>query len=306
MMKMKTHAVILSGDHTAGQNYAKNLIAERLCGGAAAPCGTCPVCRRVMTLRHPDVHLIAPQGTSIGVDAIRSLIAEAAVRPFEAAEKAFIIAAAGAMTVQAQNALLKTLEEPPANTTFYLVTDAPQKLLATITSRCQHVRVPAMTDEEIIERLREDGVGAQNAAYAAYFGGGSLEKARELSRSENFFLNGEEALDALADALQGDYQDVQKLSSLIGPGRDSARAAALWWQAALFQIYRWQSGDASYAFEMPGALTRAGEKMGAGGAHRLLSELQLFFRRLDSNVVVALAADGWLNTLLKEKDRWQR
>src|SRR5919198_1443009 len=100
-------------------------------------CGTCSACTRIARGVHPDVHVIEPAETGlIRVDQVRDVIDRAAYRPFEGRRRVVIIDDADALLPQAQNALLKTLEEPTPSSVFILVTSKPDLLLPTVRSRC--------------------------------------------------------------------------------------------------------------------------------------------------------------------------
>ena len=143
-----------------------------VCRGERKPCGVCGPCRRVLADTHPDVHTVeAAKGkASIGVDVLREVIEEVSVRAFEDGVKALIFPEADKMTAQAQNCLLKTLEEPPSDTVFFLVTDQPAALLSTIVSRCRTIRFHPLTIEAAAKRLcalgLEDGEAARRARMA--------------------------------------------------------------------------------------------------------------------------------------------
>ena len=105
-------------------------------------CGTCPACRKIEHGNHPDVHHLHPNDkNAITVDAIRALSAKLGLSRHEAPYKIVAIHTADAMAPAAQNALLKTLEEPTADTLFFLMTQRPKAMLTTIRSRCLLVRL---------------------------------------------------------------------------------------------------------------------------------------------------------------------
>lgn len=140
-----SHAYLItggSGDSRAA--LAGRLTAAYLCEGEHPPCGRCRPCRKVAAGTHPDVSLTvpAPDRQEITVDQIRSLRADAYVRPNEGARKVYLIRPADAMNPAAQNALLKVLEEGPAYAAFLLDTDRPGKLLDTVRSRCEPLSLP--------------------------------------------------------------------------------------------------------------------------------------------------------------------
>ena len=168
------HAYLFAGPRGTGKRSVARLCTmAALCRGEGKrPCGVCGPCRRVLSGTHPDVHVItAPKGKqSIGVDVLRGVLEEVAVRSFEDGTKAILFPEAEKMTPAAQNCLLKTLEEPPAYVVFILATTEPQKLPATILSRCQRFDFRRIAPDQIIARLRvaleEEKIRAEDAALA--------------------------------------------------------------------------------------------------------------------------------------------
>ena len=109
-------------------------------------CGKCPACTRIARGIYPDVLTIAPGETgSIKIEAVRDAIDRAVFRPFEGKRRVTIIDDADALVAAAQNALLKTLEEPPPSSVFILVTARPDSLLPTVRSRCSQIRFARLT-----------------------------------------------------------------------------------------------------------------------------------------------------------------
>lgn len=148
------HAYIsASMNEEARNSLAVRLAAAMLCeDGAAAykPCGKCRACRKVLEGIHPDVITVTAALDSQGrkkreitVDQVRSVAASAPVMPNEGNGKAYIIQDADTMNLQAQNALLKLLEEPPESASFILCAANPQQLLPTVRSRCELIRTNA-------------------------------------------------------------------------------------------------------------------------------------------------------------------
>jgi DNA polymerase III subunit delta' len=122
---------------------------------AAAPCGECVSCRRVATLQHPDVSWMRPQEDSrqIRIEQVRELSAELSLTSHGGGYKAGIITPADALNRFAANALLKTLEEPPARTLLILIASEPSRLPPTVISRCQRLRIRAPERAESIAWL---------------------------------------------------------------------------------------------------------------------------------------------------------
>lgn len=167
--------------------------------GDADACGVCPSCKRIARGVHADVLLIEPGDTgTIRIDQVRDAIERAGYRPFEGRRRVVIVDDADAINAEAQNALLKTLEEPPSASTFILVSSRPGVLLPTVRSRCQVLRFGRLAPSDVAEVLmREHGVAAADAHAAASLSDGSIGLALE-GGTEAFV----EARDAAAGLLE--------------------------------------------------------------------------------------------------------
>lgn len=181
------HAYLFSGPKGTGKKSVARLCAmAALCRGEKKPCGECGPCRRVLAGTHPDIHEIVPEKgkQQIGVDVVRGVIEEVGVQSFEGGVKVLICPQAEKMNLTAQNCLLKTLEEPPQGTVFFLITDQPGTLLPTIVSRCRTVRFHPLSMEQTKARLMALGETEQNAAIKARMSEGCVGQALEIDESK--------------------------------------------------------------------------------------------------------------------------
>ncbi len=122
---------------------------------------------------HPDLVVVEPEGaTSLGVDQAREMVRRAAMRPVESRRTVFLMPDAGAMTEQAANALLKTLEEPSSSVIFLLVSESEDDFPATVASRCRTVKFGRVPVDELAEGLVELGLGPSEAEGLAVVSGG--------------------------------------------------------------------------------------------------------------------------------------
>ena len=162
-------------------------------------CGTCASCTRIARMIHSDVLVLEPGDTgAIKIDQVRDAIERTGYRPFEGRRRVVVIDDADAMLGEAQNALLKTLEEPPASSMFVLVTSRPDMLLPTVRSRCQRLRFGRLGAEEIAHVLASaHGYSPAAARAAASVADGSIGQALEGGADE--FV---EAREAAAEVLQ--------------------------------------------------------------------------------------------------------
>ena len=144
-------------------------------------CGECQSCRRIARGVHPDVIVLEPdESGKIKIDHVREVIDRANYRPFEGRRRAVIVDDADALVSQAQNALLKTLEEPPSASVFLLVSSMPDALLPTVRSRCRPLRLGELNSVEVAEILvRDHQYSEADARAAAAEAGGSVGRALE-------------------------------------------------------------------------------------------------------------------------------
>jgi DNA polymerase-3 subunit delta' len=177
-------SLIFSGPEGIGKRLAAMALAQVV--NCLAPvegdaCGHCTACTRIARGVHPDVLVIAPGDSgSIKIDQVRDAIERTAYRPFEGKRRVVIVDDADALVPEAQNALLKTLEEPPAASTFVLVTSRPDVLLPTVRSRCQRLRFGRLSPGEIAHVLeRAHGYSSDDAHAAAALADGSIGRALE-------------------------------------------------------------------------------------------------------------------------------
>ena len=202
-------SLVLSGPDGVGKRQVALGLAELLnCeavrdagGGVPESCGECPPCRRIARGMHADVLEIAPGETgTIRVDAVRGVVEQAAYRPFEGRRRVVIVDDADRLVAEAQNALLKTLEEPPPASVFLLVTHRPHLLLPTVRSRCPELRFGGLATDEVVDVLvAECGVEPAAAPAAAAAADGSVARAIEAGSDE--YLQARESAAAALRAL---------------------------------------------------------------------------------------------------------
>lgn len=189
--------LLFQGPEGVGKKKAALLLAQQLlCERPAAtgdPCLQCKSCLKIVHRVHPNLKLIVPDGTSHKIETIRDLLRALVLKPFEDGCQVLILDEADKMTEAAANAFLKTLEEPPVDTLFILISSAPGRLPATILSRCQKVNFHPLPESLIKAKLMEAGCAAKEADLLAKGAEGSLGTAQKMTaflQDERFSIAG--------------------------------------------------------------------------------------------------------------------
>lgn len=215
-------AMVFTGPKGAG----KELAAIRFASLALCPeggCGGCPACEKISTLEHPDLHLVYPvpsggadksmpallesrredflargefgsRARSIGIDRVREVVSMISRQPFEASRSVVAFFEAHLATVEAQNAMLKMLEEPPPSSVIVLVTERIDRLLSTIESRCRQIRFDPLPDGVVARYLvRFLSVEEKEARRLALIAAGDLRRAVSLLDERFLSMRGDAA-----------------------------------------------------------------------------------------------------------------
>ncbi|MCI8635920.1 MAG: DNA polymerase III subunit [Eubacterium sp.] len=190
-MDKVSHAYILNGPDKSGKMMLADAFAAALqCEkGGDVPCGSCRSCRQTEGRNQPDIiYVTHEKPNTISVDDIRKQINDDIVlKPYSSRYKIYLVDEAEKMNVQAQNALLKTIEEPPVYAVILLLTDNADEFLPTILSRCVRLDLKAVADDKIRTYLLEEKqVPADRADICVAFAQGNAGKAIQLSASEDF------------------------------------------------------------------------------------------------------------------------
>lgn len=167
------------GKCLVARNFAKTLNCEK---DMLDACDSCISCNKIDTDNHPDIHWIEKDNSgSIKIDCIRKLETDINLKPYEAKKKVFIIKDAHAMTPEAANALLKTLEEPPKDSILILTTYSQEKIFPTVVSRCQKIFFSSMNMEKLEFILKNDyNLKEAISHYLSHFTEGRLGAALRL------------------------------------------------------------------------------------------------------------------------------
>jgi DNA polymerase-3 subunit delta' len=240
------HAYLFAGPDGVGKEtvawaFTQALLCDSGGSSAGEACGRCGPCRRVVARGHPDVQLVVPEKGVIPIDRVRDLCGRLALAPFEARYQVAILRDAHLLNPPAQNALLKTLEEPPGSAVLVLVSAAPHLLLPTVRSRCQRIAFAPLDGDLVRGRVAETLGRAPDdpdVILAAALGEGSLGRA--LSIAAEGAYSGRQELIQAALALSPDHPGaVLDLAEAWGSDRTKAGEALeilqLWYRDRLLE-----------------------------------------------------------------------
>lgn len=197
-----SHAYILNGQRGSGKKMLAKLFAMTLqCeSDRSDPCGECRSCIQANNGNQPDIITVKHEKpASISVDDIRTQVnGDIMIKPYSSPYKVYIIPDADLLTVQAQNALLKTIEEPPEYAVIFLLTENADSLLPTIRSRCVMLKLRNIKDKLVKKYLMEQlQIPDYQAELCAAFAQGNIGRAMLLAKSEHFNEIKEEAIQLL-------------------------------------------------------------------------------------------------------------
>lgn len=193
-----SHAYLIEGGEGCGKTYfARFAAAAVLCTGDKPPCGKCPSCVKALAGSHPDLFYFSPdKKASMGVETVRDIKKSLFFMPNDDDRKVYIIDDAQKMTVQAQNALLKFIEEPPASVLFFIVADKKESLLPTVVSRTRIISLAPSDNADIRRFLMSESKksGGEQIDEAINMAEGSPGKAlkllcRDFSRQRQLCLD---------------------------------------------------------------------------------------------------------------------
>ena len=251
------HAFLIHGDEGCGKKTLAQTMSMALhcTGEGEKPCLECGPCWRMLMGVHPDHIEVASDSSVISVKMVRDLIDRLTEKPYEGGWRTVIIHDAEKMNEAAQNALLKTLEEPDGRTAFFLLTAHPEGLLATIRSRCRPVFMPRLSEEVIASELIGRGMSEGRARYAARLSQGVMGRAIALCREDDpYFAWRDEAVKLMQTLRRKD--DVPRAASAWNEKRkpEDCQAFLEALETVLRDVMRVQSGLAPFDGQIQEAL----------------------------------------------------
>jgi len=299
------HAYIIHGERSSGKEYIARLFAEALqcTGEGERPCGLCPSCMQAAGNNHPDIIYVSHEKPgSIGVDDIRLQINnDMVIKPYSSPWKIYICNEAEKMTPQAQNALLKTLEEPPAYGIIILLTTTMEALLPTIQSRCITLNMKPVKDSQMREYLTEElGMSNDKADLCVAFARGNIGKAKLLACSEEFENVRNEALALLRNIREMDIADVARAIKQINEYKfettDYLDIISVWYRDVLLFKATKDANSLIFHDEIQ-YITRVADRSTYEGIETIINAIDQAKRRIRANVNFELTMELLMLTI---------
>lgn len=305
VMKKISHAYIINGEKSSGKEFIAGIFAMTLqCEKQGNnPCMECHSCKQAISKNHPDIIRVTHEKpNSIGVDDVRAQInGDVAIKPYRGPYKIYIMNEAEKMTVQAQNALLKTLEEPPEYAVLLLLTTNVNALLPTILSRCVVLNMRPVQDELVKNFLmKEVQIPDYKAQVCVAFARGNIGKAKLLATSEDFDNVKEEAITLLKYIQDMELNEVmgaiKKISDYKLDVNDYLDIMAVWYRDVLLFKATNDANHLIFKDEIQYIRKRA-DKSTYEGIENIIEALETAKNRLNANVNFELTMELMLLTI---------
>lgn len=300
-----SHAYIINGERNAGKEFIARVFAMTLqCEkGGMDPCGECHSCKQALSHNQPDIIYISHEKPgSIGVEDIRGQINnDIAIKPYSSPRKIYIMNDGEKMTIQAQNALLKTLEEPPEYAVILILTTNVDALLPTIISRCVVLNMKPVADSLVKKYLMSQlKVPDYKANICVAFARGNIGKAKLLATSEEFEKVKDEAITLVKYIndmeINEIVKEIKKIAEYKLDVNDYLDILSVWYRDVLLFKATKDMNSLIFKDEIK-QIRRVADRSTYEGIETIVSALEKAKRRLEANVNFDLTMELLLLTI---------
>lgn len=304
-MNKVSHAYIINGERNSGKEFIAKVFAAALqCEkGGIEPCMECRSCKQALSKNQPDIIFVSHEKpNTISVEDIRTQINnDIVIKPYSSPRKIYIINEGEKMTIQAQNALLKTLEEPPEYAVILILTANVDTLLPTILSRCVILNMKPAADDQVKKYLMEElEVPDYKANICVAFARGNIGKAKLLATSEEFDKVKEEAITLVKNITDMEISEIVKAIKKISEYKfdvtDYLDILSVWYRDVLLFKATKDANSLIFKDELQ-AIRRMADRSTYEGIEIIVKSLQQAKRRLEANVNFDLTMELLLLTI---------
>lgn len=300
-----SHAYIFDGEKGAGKNFLADIFASALQCEAKdqKPCGACTSCKQAESRNHPDIIRITHEKpNTISVDDIRQqLCGDVMIKPYKGPYKVYIVDEAEKLNIQAQNALLKTIEEPPAYAVILLLTTNAESFLPTILSRCVTLHLKPAKDSQVRKYLMEQvKIPDYQADICVAFAQGNIGKARRLALSEEFGQMKDHAIHLVKYIQDMEISELihsmEKLTEFKMDISDYLDLLMVWYRDVLLYKATWNPSSIVFSDEIH-MIRKMATRSSYEGIEKILNALDRAKIRLAANVNFNLTMELLLLTM---------
>lgn len=296
-----SQAYLITGESMQGKEFIARIFANALVcetpEDGINPCGKCRSCKQAMSRNHPDIITVThDRPGTVSVDDVREqIVSDAGIKPYQSKWKIYIMNEAEKMTPQAQNALLKTLEEPAEYVVIMLLTTSKSAMLPTVISRCVQLDMRPVEDGLVKKYLMtEVGIPDYRADICTAFARGNVGKARSLAISEDFEQIKEETIRVLKFVRRMDTSDMIRTLKTLEEYKlnvnDFLDIMMIWYRDVLLYKATMDTDAIVFADEKESISKEAAESS-YEGIEKILQVLDKTKNRLRANVNFELAME---------------
>ncbi len=297
-----SRANLFTGPEGVGKAHlAMEYAAALNCLSDTPPCGSCTHCRRIGALSHPDVTFVQPDNGHIKIAQIRQMQYEISLKPYEARWRVAIITDMHTATEEAENALLKTLEEPPAQAVLILTALDAGLLEPTVVSRCRVMALQPVPNDVIAKALVERGIEPLSASAIARLSGGRVGWALQAAGDPELVERRQSVVTEFLDLLDAGYADRIATAQTLGRQEDLVEIMGTW-QSVWRDVMLISAGcdDLVVNHRQRQRLERHAQATGLEQALRANTDIQNAIAQLEQNVNPRLVVEsmllGWCDT----------
>lgn len=304
-MNKVSHAYIINGERSSGKEFIAKVFATALqCEKQGTePCGECHSCKQALSGNQPDIIYVSHEKpNTIGVEDIRGQINnDIVIKPYSSPKKVYIMNEGEKMTVQAQNALLKTLEEPPEYAVILILTTNVEALLPTILSRCVVLNMKPVSDDKVKKYLMEElQIPDYKANICVAFARGNIGKAKLLASSEEFEKVKDEVISLVKNINDMEINEIVKAIKKIAEYKfdvgDYLDILSVWYRDVLLFKATKDANSLIFKDELQ-AIRKVADRSTYEGIEIIVKALQQAKRRLEANVNFDLTMELLLLTI---------
>lgn len=303
-MKKVSHAYIIQGDYDSGKKMLANAFAKTLqCEKKGSdPCNQCQSCLQADSKNQPDIiYVTHEKPNSIGIDDVRKQINHTIqIKPYSSEYKIYIVDEVEKMTMEAQNAILKTIEEPPAYAILILLTTNVGKLLPTILSRCVVLNIKPVSSDKIKEHLLSLGVEQKQAEFCTAFAMGNVGKAVRAATSDEFQEIKNDCISLLKYVKDMEIDELINAMKALSKYKlqiyDYLDFMLMWYRDVLILKATGNANELIYKEEYS-VLNERGKKSSYEGIQKIIEEIEKAKVRLRANVNFDLTMELLLLTM---------